>query len=291
MPVWIWQAPSESLENELQHCVGLWMAKSLLRNEWPWAIQIGSHVILMMANEWVTDTQHLKNVSLYWSWFYCVRRWYGTIWKHWTQPQVKKIKAVFFLAGWIQSVWSKSLNKNISLTIFLCICWKDLQRAVFLCVCAQQIESVWGFSYLLMCIQRSRRRQEILVNGKAVCLCQIASVSYTQREKERERGHRRLELQRINFISLDRLNGRYLSVLQYRIGGQRAFHSKTLRSALLPADADDFIPFLSNLFKTHCRIYRSFLWNISEMQVNWKKWEQKTSVTGMRMLFTFNRNL
>lgn len=93
-------------------------------------------------------------------------------------------------------------------------------------MCALMCVCVRGFLYLLKSIQRNRRGQEILLNGKAVCLCQCLCLLDTEKEREREEQtgsgdggererpiYRRLGLQRLNFISFDRRNGRYLHIL------------------------------------------------------------------------------
>lgn len=120
MPVRLWQALSGSLQNELQHCVGIWMAKSLLRNEWPWAIQIGCHVIHTMASEWVTDTQHLNTVVTVGFALEVIHNVYTEDTDNMpentqTGPRDWKIntRSSFCRLGWIWSVWSKSPNENI----------------------------------------------------------------------------------------------------------------------------------------------------------------------------------
>lgn len=70
----------------------------------------------------------------------------GNVWKH-TKSTTRKqnniplfpLFPLFPLSppfGWSRCVWSKSPNENISPTICLYACWKDLKRAVFSCVCA-----------------------------------------------------------------------------------------------------------------------------------------------------------
>lgn len=56
--------------------------------------------------------------------------------------------------------------------VFVCAEKSCFLVCELLCMCVRARE----FLYLLKCIQRNRRGQEILLNGKAVCLCQCASM-------------------------------------------------------------------------------------------------------------------
>lgn len=65
----------------------------------------------------------------------------GNVWKHTKSTTRKQNNIPLFPLfpppfGWSRCVWSKSPNENISPTICLYACWKDLKRAVFSCVCA-----------------------------------------------------------------------------------------------------------------------------------------------------------
>lgn len=112
----------------------------------------------------------------------------GNVWKHTKSTTRKKNNIPLSpppLFGWSRCVWSKSPNENISPTICLYACWKELFSRV--CARSLRIECVWEFLYLLKRIQRNRRGQEILLNGKAMCLCQCVSIFVRQQGKGR--GH------------------------------------------------------------------------------------------------------
>jgi len=126
-----------------------------------------------------------------------------------------KNKIFFFLFGWIRRVWSKSSNakKNLGQNVFMYAekMWKELLS--YWSACAGE------FFYLLKCIERSRRGQEILLNGKTMCLWQCVCLHLFKKKKRREERkgegpiHKRLWLQRLNFISSDRHNGRYVQTV------------------------------------------------------------------------------
>lgn len=115
MPAKLKQVHRKLLGNQLNHCVGIRMQESLVRNEWPWAIQRASHVTQTMANEWVTDTQHLDMLL----WAACENAQTGSI---------KKEEIFASLFGWIQSVGSKSSAENVCRTKCLCARWMKLGR-------------------------------------------------------------------------------------------------------------------------------------------------------------------
>lgn len=150
MPVRLWQALSGSLQNELQHCVGIWMAKSLLRNEWPWAIQIGCHVIHTMASEWVTDTQHLNTVVTVGFALEVIHNVYTEDTDNMpentqTGPRDWKIntRSPFCRLGWIWSVWSKSPNESILWdNMSLCTLKRSEKSHFLVCVCERVFISV-----------------------------------------------------------------------------------------------------------------------------------------------------
>lgn len=93
----------------------VWIAKSRLRNEKPWATQNGSHVIHTMASEWVTNTQYLDivvTVDSHRGWFtICAKR----TWRYLETNNRRREKLEMihiFLFGCSQSVWSKRSNEN-----------------------------------------------------------------------------------------------------------------------------------------------------------------------------------
>lgn len=173
------------------------------------------------------------------------------VWKH-RKTTRKRNKNTMFLYGWIRSVWSKSHSKNISLTIFLCMCWKEMCVCEGFYICQSAFRETGGGRKYCWMVKRC------VCASLFLCLLVRKKERGGQRKGKRERErpiHRRRGLQRLNFISSDRLNGRYLHMLCTQSQRLNIFSFKTLQLTLLPADTNLFkgsIPNLNNLFQyTH----------------------------------------
>lgn len=167
MPAKLEQVHRKLLGNQLNHCVGIRMHESLVRNEWPWAIQRASHVTQTMANEWVTDTQHLDMLL----WAACENAQTESIKKRKSLPLClaefsrwdPRVPMKMFVGQnvFVRAEWNWGGKKKDCFSLHWIVCAR-----VFLFFVLHQFKR----------IERNRGGQEILLNGKAAWLCRCGSV-------------------------------------------------------------------------------------------------------------------